>query len=411
MTLVQNTTQMTGYSHRPAPHKLALLLSHPIQYHAPLLSRLAARSEVDPTVYFMSDLGLKPSFVQGFGETIQWDRPLLDGYRSVFLKNVARDPRGGGPLAKVHPEFIAALRKGRYDALFLHGYASVTEWMAYAAARAMRIPILFHGDVVVDSPKILTRSQFARDTFRKQWCAGLGAALAMSSQARQYYDHYGVPKERVFWVPLCVDNEYFMARADELRPKKAELKAAMGLDPNLPVIIFVAHMRDKKRPMDLVRAHQRMKQRASLVMIGGGPLFDSVRDYCAANHLEHVYPVGAKNQTELPSYYAMADVFALVSGPGEVTPLVIHEAMCFSLPLVLSDAIPSTIDFLRPGENGQTFPWGDLDRLATTLDGVVADEAARAAMGRASRELISKWTYSAAVDGIVDALAYVTAPR
>ena len=390
-----------------APYKLALLLSHPIQYHAPLLARLAARPEVDPTVFFMSDLGLKPSYVQGYGETIQWDRPLLEGYRSVFLRNRSPKPDAGSPFSKIHPGFLRELRRGHFDALFLHGYASATEWLAFAAARAMGLPVLFHGDVVVDSPKLLTESQLARDTFRKRWCGGIDAALAMSSRAREFYAHYGVPPEKVFWVPLCVDNEYFMARAAELRPRRDELRRELGLDPSRPVILFVAHMREKKRPMDLVLAHERMKVPASLVLVGGGPLFEEVRAYCASRGLAHVFPVGAKNQTELPRYYAAADAFALVSGPGEVTPLVIHEAMCFSLPLVLSDAIPSTIDFLRPGENGATFPWGNVDRIAETLDGVLADEPRRIAMGQASRAIIAGWTYDAAVDGIVAGLRSV----
>lgn len=394
-----------------APYRLALLLSHPIQYHAPLFSRLAARPEVDPTVFFMSDLGLKPSYVKGFGETIQWDRPVLDGYRSVFLENLSPRPRAGHPLSKIHPGFVNELRRGGYDALFLHGYAAATEWMAFAAARALRLPILFHGDVVVDSPKILTQSDFARELFRKRWCAGISAALAMSTRAREFYARYGVPDEKVFWVPLCVDNEYFMARAAELRPQRDALRRELGLDPSRPVIVYVAHMRDKKRPMDIVRAHERMKVPASLVLVGGGPLFEEVRAYCASHRLAHVHPVGAKNQTELPRYYAAADLFTLVSGPGEVTPLVIHEAMCFSLPLVLSDAIPSTIDFLHPGVNGATFSWGDLDRLAATLDDVLGDETRRRAMGEASRDIISTWTYDAAVDGIVDALRAVAGPR
>jgi glycosyltransferase involved in cell wall biosynthesis len=393
------------------PFRLAMLVSHPIQYLAPLFSKLASRPEVDPTVYFMSDIGLKASYVEGFGETLKWDRPVLDGYRSVFLRNLSPQPNTIKPWARIHPEFLLELRRGRYDAVFMHGYTSITEWLTFVGANAMKIPILFYGEVLINSPMGSARTQWMRDKFRTTWCAGIDAALAMSTRGRQFYDHYAVDHDRVFWVPLCVDNGYFMTRSEDLRPSQRALKSELGLDPDLPVLLFVAHMRDKKRPLDLVRAHQRMRHPSSLVMVGGGPLFDSIREYCSAHGLSRIVPVGTKNQSELPRFYAMSDVFVLPSGPGEVTPLVIHEAMCSSLPLVLSSAVPSTLDFLHDGINGSVFPWGEIDRLAETLDRIISDPAKMREMGLASRQIISKWTYDMAADGIVAALRAVVRRR
>jgi glycosyltransferase involved in cell wall biosynthesis len=225
-----------------------------------------------------------------------------------------------------------------------------------------------------------------------------------------FYERYGVPPEKVHWAPLCVDNASWTAKIDALRPRRAELRAELGVDPDLPVVVYVAHMRPNKRPLDVAKALEKMRTPASLVMVGGGPLFDELAAYVHDRRLSRVHLLGSRNQSELPKLYAIADAFVLPSAPGEITPLVIHEAMCGALPLVISDAVPSTIDFVREGDNGFTYPMGDVDALADRLDRVLGDPARAAAMGARSRAIIAEWNYDVTVAGILGALRAI-APR
>jgi len=68
-------------------HKLAILVSHPIQYQTPLYKLLSKEPEIDLTVLFCSDWGLKTYKDKGFGKEVKWDIPLLDGYKYKFFKN------------------------------------------------------------------------------------------------------------------------------------------------------------------------------------------------------------------------------------------------------------------------------------------------------------------------------------
>ena len=61
--------------------RLAYLVTHPIQYQAPLLRRIAAEPGIDLTVFFCSDFSLKSYFDPCFGKIITWDVPLTGGYR------------------------------------------------------------------------------------------------------------------------------------------------------------------------------------------------------------------------------------------------------------------------------------------------------------------------------------------
>ena len=70
--------------------RLAYLVSHPIQYQAPLLRRIAQEPDIDLTVFFGSDFSLRGYQDEGFGVAVKWDVSLLDGYRYEFLP-VIRD--------------------------------------------------------------------------------------------------------------------------------------------------------------------------------------------------------------------------------------------------------------------------------------------------------------------------------
>ena len=61
--------------------RLAYFVSHPIQYQAPLLRRIAEDPSIDLTVFFASDISVREHFDPGFNRQITWDVDLLSGYR------------------------------------------------------------------------------------------------------------------------------------------------------------------------------------------------------------------------------------------------------------------------------------------------------------------------------------------
>ena len=338
--------------------RLAALVSHPIQYLVPLMRKLAQQPDIDLDVYFMDDIGIRVAHLPG-GATMAWDVPLLDGYRHEFLPNLSPRRDGYSPISKMNPAILARLRSTRPDALYMHGYTTVTEMAALLAAKALRIPVLFHGDVVINAQQ--SRSPLLRGAFRRAFCASLDAALLPSSHARAFYARYGFASDRVFWAPLCVDNDFWTEKAAALRPRRAALRREMGADAVAGAGRPRRHWRSAARSREAPSAE--IETRASLVMVGDGPLLPEVKAYVAQQGLPRVYFAGAKNQGELPAYYAIADVF-LMTSEHEVNPLVVREAMCFSLPLVLSDTIEVTADFVREGENGFTYPRGDTREAA-----------------------------------------------
>src|SRR5690242_10917715 len=89
------------------PHyRLAVLASHPIQYQAPLYRALAAHPEIDLTVFFCSDWGLKPYHDEDFGQAVKWDIDLLEGYQSEFLANRSLSPNVARFFGLINPAIV-----------------------------------------------------------------------------------------------------------------------------------------------------------------------------------------------------------------------------------------------------------------------------------------------------------------
>src|ERR671923_2005224 len=141
-----NGETMTS-THRP--YRLAVVASHPIQYQAPLFRALAARPEIDLTVLFCGDWGLESYDDKGFGRELKWDVPLLDGYRSEFLPNVSPKPSPSRFWGLINPGVVRRLRAGRFDALWMHGWAKFTDWLAMLTAFASGVPVLLRGETTL----------------------------------------------------------------------------------------------------------------------------------------------------------------------------------------------------------------------------------------------------------------------
>ena len=73
--------------------RIAVVSTHPIQYHSAWFQSLAAQPELDVHVYYCHRATPLEQARAGFGVEFDWDVPLLSGYPHCFLRNVA-DPPG-----------------------------------------------------------------------------------------------------------------------------------------------------------------------------------------------------------------------------------------------------------------------------------------------------------------------------
>jgi glycosyltransferase involved in cell wall biosynthesis len=381
--------------------KLAILISHPIHYQVPLFQKLSQHPDIDLTVYFCSDEGVTEKYRKDLGGYYKWDIPLLEGYRYKFLGNWSPISSTNRFWGLFNPGIIRKLWSERYDAILIHGYSHATNLLAYTAARLRGTQVLLRGETVLrqDRPWYI---KAVKALLLKVLAAWTSAFLTIGSRSKEFYQYYGISLEKMFFTPYCVNNEYFIEGCRKERWRRDALKHELGIPKELPVILYCGKLIDKKRPGDLLEALGRVRGRAALVFVGDGPLRPVLEQI--GNDRPYVKFVGFRNQSELPRFYALADIFVLPSSSQEVSPLVINEAMCGGLPVIVSNAVPSAVDFVRDGENGFIYPVGKVEALADHLDDLLADPGRREKMGLRSLEIIENWNYDLCMEGLLKAL-------
>ena len=149
--------------------------------------------------------------------------------------------------------------------------------------------------------------------------------------------------------------------------------------------------------MDLLNAYEMLITRSpnhpitelpALVFVGDGVLRSKLEEYSKERNLDNVYFIGFKNQTELPKYYTLADVLVLPSGAGETWGLAVNEAMCFGLPIIVSDVVGCGPDLVKDNVNGFIFPLDDAEQLSLRLKDLIDDSAKRKSFGEKSSGII-----------------------
>ncbi len=351
------------------PVRLAYLVTHPIQYQAPLLRRIAADPDIALTAFFASDRSLRPHHDADFGREIAWDVPLLDGYAHAFLPAYGSRERVT-PFRPFSHGLARALRRGRFDILWVHGYARLPHLIAMANAQRLGLKVLLRDEPWARSrPDPGRAKRLAKDA----WFAALrrlvDAVLAIGSNNRDYMVGYGFDPARVFVMPYAVDNRFFRERAAAAAKGRDALRAELGIEAGRPVVLFAGKLQARKGPDDLLDAYRRIadapeSRRPYLLFAGDGEL--AARLVERASGMEGVRLLGFRRQTELPALYDLADVFVLPSRH-EPWGLVVNEAMNAGCAIVASDEVGAAADLVREGGNGFVFPAGDVDALAGAL--------------------------------------------
>jgi glycosyltransferase involved in cell wall biosynthesis len=226
------------------------------------------------------------------------------------------------------------------------------------------------------------------------------AGLYIGTENKRWFEHFGVPKERLFFTPYSVDASRLVSQALKSRD---ELRVSFGLRTDVPVILTVTRLIPRKQPLALLEAFARLRAErpCGLLVVGSGVLEDEMR--VRARDIPDVAFAGFLNQSEISRAYACADIFALFSRENETWGLAVNEAMHFGLPVVVSDKVGCSTDLVRDGENGFRVGVDDVAGLTRRLRLLVDDENLRRSFGATSRARVSSWTYDRAVEGVIAA--------
>ncbi len=387
---------MTGVRRR----RIVIVASHVIQYQDPFFRLLAADPEIDLTVLYCSTAGVRTYRDADMGTALKWDVELLSGYRYLSLRNLVHDSNRGWT-RHINPGIVPALRRGKYEmAIFMLGWGSVSALLGILTCRLSGIPFFLYGDSSFPPQETTlrrrTRARLLRTLFRN--AAGFMVSGALNAD---YYRHYGADPDHFFLLPWAVDNKRFTDASRLTTTEREAMRERLGIGPGQTVFVFSAKLVERKDPMTLLHAYEQMtdRDRAAILFLGDGVLRQPLEAYAREHGLNRAHFAGFVNQSELPKYYGISDVFVLPS-TYEPRGAVINEAMACGLPVIVTDRCGSIGDIVLEGENAFIYPAGDAAALAVSMTRLADDETLRRRMAERSRQIIDTWTFARGVDGV-----------
>jgi glycosyltransferase involved in cell wall biosynthesis len=384
--------------------RLAVVTTHPIQYYAPWFRHLAREPGLDVRIYYLWDFGVTDRVDPGFGQSLRWDVPLLEGYAHEFVPNRSRRPGTHSFWGIDNPALLPRLRALGPDAVLCLGYNHATFARLLWRWDRVRSPLLLRGDshrlVPRRGPRAWLKRHIVAAVFRR-----FGAFLYVGAANRDYLRIHGVPPEKLFFSPHAVDNDRFRKASAAAREEAPAWKESLGIPCGWRVVLFVGKFEPVKQPLDLLAAFARAHLKdVALLLVGAGALEGELRR--SAADVPHVYFAGFQNQSQMPRVYAAADVVVLPSG-SETWGLCVNEAMCLGRPAIVSSHVGCAADLVEPGVTGLVFPAGDVEALATCLLRVFNEPGALDRMGTAARDRMQSYCYARATQGLMQALEWL----
>ncbi|PON14291.1 hypothetical protein C2W62_29835 [Candidatus Entotheonella serta] len=389
-------------------YRLGILASHPIQYHSPWFRHLAQHLDID--VWYAHRPSAQDQAAAGFGVGFHWDIPLLQGYPYRWLRNVSHRPSLQTFRGCDTPEVYRLCRRSRLDAVLVFGWQHKSALQAIRACWRQRLPVLMRGDshLLTNRSRLKTALKYG---LYRWFLPRLSGHLYVGTRNKAYLEHYGVPPQRLFFAPHCVDNAFWTAavkRADHT-DAPAQLRARLGIAPDGFVCLFVGNLIPHKRPEHVIQACTHLVQAPAgtdvyAICVGDGPLRPQL-EHLAHPQGKRIFFAGFQNQSELPAFYRAADVLILPSKEKETWGLVVNEAAACGTPAIVCDAAGCAPDLIDEGATGYTYPFGDTRALAKRI------VALRSAWRRRKQEIrrslaakISTYSIEHATQGLIHAL-------
>ena len=396
------------------PVRLTIVATHPAQYAAPWFRHIAKTCpELDLRVLYAS---IPTADQQGvdFGQTFQWDVPLLDGYRWRAVRASRPEDRFDSSTFRGLdvPEIGDAIMATDPDVVLVPGWHSIALVRAIRRCRSRGVPLLYRGDTHLGMrPPGVRGPLWNLKTRALLW--QYAAYLSVGSLAREYLLAHGCAPTAIYASPHSVDNAFFAnGAAPFLRPEaRADVRRALGVEADDFAVLFAAKLTPHKRPLDVVRAMPALGPRAVLLVAGSGAELANVQSEAERLGVR-ARCLGFQNQADLPRLYAVADTFVLPSEQ-ESWGLTVNEALATGLPVVVSDRTGCAADLVTPGQTGEVFPTRDVAALARALIRV-REMGGRTTADEACRARAERFSFAAATTGLVAACQSVVprpAPR
>jgi glycosyltransferase involved in cell wall biosynthesis len=253
-------------------------------------------------------------------------------------------------------------------------------FVGIAAARLARVP----ASVVAVRDLLFWTTPLNYAAFRL--ATRLADRVLVNSQAVRERVSSFVPP----WKIAVIPNGIPIPPQDAARTGAPSLRAELGIDPGLPLVVLVSNCNRQVKRVDLlVEAVPLVLRRhsAHFLLVGDGHLRPALEARARELGVGRCITF-AGERSDVGRILAEADL-ALNTSDSEGLSNSVMEAMLAGLPVVASD-VAGNRELVTPGETGLLFKPGEAGDLAATIIQTLEDEFSKTRWGQAGRLRIQR---------------------
>ena len=222
------------------------------------------------------------------------------------------------------------------------GDASWTAFVAAIVCMAAGIPYTVWSELTTSSKVRGDLMSFARKLLYRN----ASHFVVSGTLAKKFLLQHNCPPRRIKTVHNAVDNDYYLAQNSHLKPRRDDIRKSLGLGADVFAFIYVGQLIERKQIQKTLEIIAEISKTRSVHMLiaGGGPLENKVRQRAQELQFEAVTFCGFLNADRLSELYVASDALILIS-KDEPWGMVINESLLFGKPFFASDQVGAAIEF------------------------------------------------------------------
>jgi glycosyltransferase involved in cell wall biosynthesis len=283
------------------------------------------------------------------------------------------------------------------DVVLFTGWPSARLADAARICRGHDLPILYYADFSFAQASEAVTSWVERFRVR-HFLWQCTAFLSVGDRPREALHYFGVTAERIFTVPDLLEHDVLAGERNAATPR--DVRAAMGLKADAPLVLVLGEVEDHRVLADLVRAVRATDPTAQLILAG-------MRSPAPHADAESLGDLSAERRREV---YLAAD-YVIVRRTVASTTWTPYEAMFLGRPCVISEDNTSATDLVVNGETGALFDATDSTSLATAIETLRVKQAGGFQFEPQCRERAARYFAPDVHMGLVSAFRAARASR
>jgi len=348
---------------------LAVISTHPVQYHAPVYRYLQLHLQIPVTAIYGSDFSIAGYYDQEFRSTFAWDSDLVSGYSTIFLSRVSQGGANSYETVSARGSY-SQLNRIKPKVVLLVGYSTKFHRSAFWSAYRYQQPLMMRAETTDHARQRSGIKQTIRDTTLKLLYKQFFKLLYIGNNSLKHYQRLECSESKLIFSPYCVDTSLFELKLENQSRLHLETRKQFEIPSDKIVLLFSGKLVFRKGADLLLTAYeqceQALRENIVIVFMGDGEMRAELEE--KSSRYDEIRFIGFQNQSQISSIYHMADLLVVPSRTNETWGLVVNEALHHGLPCIVSDQVGCAPDLVEAGVTGEIFTSDSVVSLIAAIE-------------------------------------------